>query len=528
MELRVGIIGNEPGWRLLLSQEGIPHSQVPEAPASGEFTVVAASGEVSPAGVEALRSHLRGGGSVLCSGGVFGRIAEGKTRRRVIRCILGDQETGFFDPDLADIFGQCDIPLDANSLGTDGGIQSAFCGEFGGGHVAVLPFDPAALACDRRSAMKSFYAARRRLPFERVSLVSKGGVRRITSKALAWLHHRGGFPYVHLWYYPGNQRSVFALRIDTDYAGRSEIDGLHELFQRLHTPVSWFVDAGSQRGFLNLYAQFSGDEVGIHCFDHRGAGEPGARATDIRRAIAEFGSAGLHAGSYAAPYGTWDERLAADVEQFNFNYSSEFSYDYDNMPSTPYAGGRYLSTLQVPVHPISVGGLRRQGFGEEEMISYYRIQIERKLRLREPIILYHHPGDGHPAVLESMVRSAKDHALSPTRMADFAAWWRGRSCESLSIAQHGSALTLKKAASGGGRQPQSRGTPFLRIVRKDGMEAFHAPEESINLESLEWHSPPKPPSLPSDILRARKFNPWIQIIRAEDTLARFLGAGKPR
>jgi hypothetical protein len=323
---------------------------------------------------------------------------------------------------------------------------------------------------------------------------------------------------------------VFALRIDTDYARQPEIERLRELARRMQVPVTWFVDAGSQRSFLKLYGAFTEDEVGIHCFDHRGAGEPGARAADIRRAMEEFASAGLKAASYAAPYGTWDERLASDAEHFNFFYSSEFSYDYDNVPSMPYAGGRFLSTLQVPVHPISVGGLRRQGFSEEEMISYFRDVMERKIRLREPVMLYHHPGDGHPAVLETMIARAREGGLSPCRMIDYAAWWRRRSCEGWEITHDGSTITVQQPAQGvaEGAEPQGWGKPFLRIVGKDGLEAFHPAEASIDLDTLEWHAPQGAPDLPADILRARKFNPWIPIIRAEDAMARFFSGGSPR
>ena len=541
MLIHVGIMGNNAGWRTLLRQEGVPHSPVTGTLSPGEFSAVVASGGLEQSALEALRNFLGGGGGLVCTGGVYAQLSGGRTGKAFTRYLLGDKGTEFFDPELTDVFAESEIPSEANCLRSDRGLHSAFVGEFGGGHLVVLPIDPAVLALDRRAATKSFYAANRRLPFERVSLVSKAGLLKIVSRALMILHHRRGLPYVHRWHYPSDQRSVFALRIDTDYADRAEIAQLHDLARRSDVPLTWFVDVGSQRNFFSLFSEMSADEVGIHCFFHRAYRKPQAYAENIRRAVHEFESAGLDARSYAAPFGLWDELLGEAVEQFKFCYSSEFSYDYDNVPSFPYLGRGFLSTLQVPIHPISIGSLRRQGFREDEMISYFRSVIDRKVQAREPVFLYHHPKNGHLSVLESIFQLVKERGLQPFRMIDYASWWKKRDCEGWRIAVDGSWIRVEippgSVPAGPGQaasvphapvspgsmpaepSPSGSGDPWLHIIRPDGMEAFHSMSPALELGQLEWQRPPSPPALPSDIARIRRFNPWIPIIRTEDRIA---------
>jgi hypothetical protein len=531
MLIHVGILGNDPGWRTLLRQEGVPHSPVSGATSHGMFSAMVVSGDVESSGLEIVRSFLTSGGSVLCTGSAFARLSGTQTKRLFNRYVLGDPGGEHFNQELTDLFVESDIPAHANSLETSSGVPSAYLGEFGGGHLVVLPFDPSALALDRRVAAKSFYSTHRRLPFERVSLVSKGGLLRIVSRALMVLHHRRGLPYVHQWYYPSNRQSMFAFRIDTDYAERGEIEELRNLAQKWKIPLTWFVDAGSQRNILSLFREMRGDEAGIHCFHHRAFREPEAHAANIRRAVEEFDSAGMPARSYAAPYGLWDEPQARAVEQFKFLYSSEFSYDYDNLPTFPYLSGGFIPTLQVPIHPISIGSLRRQGFREGEMSDYFRSVIDRKIQAREPVFLYHHPKNGHIPVLEKIFAQVKERGIVPTRMIDFAAWWKERNSEGWRISAEGSSLGVEippvedqagRPSTGDvhkGTMSEDFGKPWLHIIRPGGMEAFHSPGPELNLGDLKWEKPAPWPPLPADIARIRKFNPWIPIIRIEDRLA---------
>ena len=517
MRIRVGIFGNEDGWETLLRQEGIPHAPVPREESPGEFSAIVASGELDPSSLDRIRGFLAAGGGVLCSGKVFGQLSECATEKMFIRYVAGDEDGKFFEPGIVDILSVCEVPPNANALRSDRGRFTSWVGGSGGGHMVVLPFDASDLVLDRRSGTKSFYAAGRRLPFERVSLISKGGVQRIVSSGLKILHHLQGVPYAHQWYYPAGQHSVFSLRIDTDYADRSEIEALHDLGRRFDVPLTWFVHVGAQKDFLGLFRQMSGDEVGIYCFQHRVYRDADSLAEDVKSALHEFEAAGLEGRSFSSPFGHWEEPLARRLDQFGFVYSSEFAYDYDGLPSFPRLNGGFSSTLQVPIHPVSVGSLRRIGFREDEIIAYFRLLIEKKVRAREPILLYHHPKNDCMTALEEVFRLVRESGIRPARMHEYATWWKARSTDGWRIGVEDESMTIQL--------PTGTADPLVHIVRRDGSEALTAPLPLIDLDRLAWKPAPGPSRLPPDIGRIRNFNPWIPIVRAEDWV---MGILRPR
>ncbi len=340
------------------------------------FSAVVAGDAINEKDVECIRTYLEAGGGVLCSGRVFARVSGTPCREEKVRYISPEPNSEFSGIGFIDISAPCCVPAQA-ATGRDQSAKSMiFVGEYGGGRVVVLPFDAGEIVLDGRVMTKSFYASRGRLPFEKVSLVTKNGVRRLVARSLELLHHLRGLPYVHAWYFPSGARSLFALRIDTDYSGESEIEHLSRTLHACGVPLTWFVDVKSQEKIITSYAKMEGDEIGIHCYNHITYGDYRRNVDNIRAAAAILEMHGMEARSFAAPYGTWNEGIARAVEHCGFEYSSEFSYDYDNFPSFPLLEGEYSRTLQVPVHPISIGSLRRQGFSEQEMTEYFHDAVK--------------------------------------------------------------------------------------------------------------------------------------------------------
>ncbi len=136
-------------------------------------------------------------------------------------------------------------------------------------HIIALPFDPAALVLDRRSAVKSFYSSKRRLPFEMVSLVSKGEIRMLVSQCLELLHQSRGLPYVHLWHFPNGARSVFCFRIDTDNGTDEQMKELSLAVHRNGISATWFVDTKSHEKSMKYYTEMYRQEIGVHCYEHQ-------------------------------------------------------------------------------------------------------------------------------------------------------------------------------------------------------------------------------------------------------------------
>ena len=512
--LSVGIIGKKDGWQLMLEQEGVPYAVVGEEMSVDEFSALVVSDGVSPMWLERLRKYLDSGGSVLCSAGTFSQFADVPSNETFIRYLLPEPGSEFSGAGMVDLFCQGFIPQNANSLLNENGQRTAFIGSFRGGTLVVLPFDANELALDARILTKSFYARRNRLPFERVSLVSKRAVRKLVSRSLEMLHHRRGLPYVHKWYYPSDAPSLFALRVDTDSSDRHTIESLHHLAASVNIPLTWFVDTKSQQNFAGVFSSMKADEIGIHCYEHATYPDYQKNIENIRRATNLLHGHGIEATSFAAPYGAWNEAIAAAIEHCGFEYSSEFSYDFDNLPSFPYSDGKPMSTLQVPVHPISIGSLQRQGFDNQEMIDYFRFAMESKLQQRDPLFFYHHPRNNHADVLKVMFEFVHQQSVQAVRMIDYARWWKKRCGVSYRAFVNDNELRIDSGPADD--------SVYVHITQDSVKESFTPFQSHISMGNLEWNNSPQPMPLRADIHRIRKFNPWIPIVRAEDFLYKLI------
>lgn len=509
MNVRAGIVGGDvSGWELLLRQEGIPHSEAGEGSWDDSFSVVVVGGAPSAETAARVKEYLRRGGAVLCSASAFARFGGMPPKVTPIKYLISGPEWPFSAIGVVDVYASCLVPAGANTLLTEKGAPAAYGGEWAGGWTMVLPFDPSAFALDRRTATKSFHARRRRLPFEHVALVSPSSIRRLVSASLEFLHHRRGLPYAHLWYYPDADASVFTFRVDTDLASPSDIETLHDLIRRNNVPATWFVDAKSQENDLDLFKKMGDDEIGIHCYEHAVYEDTERNLQNIGRALELFRLHDLPASSYAAPYGRWNDSLARAIAACGFEYSSEFSYDYDGLPSMERGDGEARGCLQVPIHPICIGSLRRQGFGDAEMKDYFRAQIARSMSAREPLMFYHHPRDGHDDVLAELFAAVRSTGLLGRRMIDVARWWKRRDSVLNRLEIHGAEVVLP------GDAPDVR----IRVTKDDGTELFVGSADAGGWAGMPWNPRPRPLPLPGDIRRIRRFNPWIPLIRLEDRI----------
>ena len=514
MKIRVGILGrNVSGWNALLRQIGVPFRQAAGTLAAAEWSAVVVADDARTEEISSAREYLRAGGAVLCSGTVHALLTGEAPGRRSLRYLLQDEAGGEFPGiGLVDVSAPCVVPAGANCVQAADGRPAVLVGPFGAGTLVALPFDAPTVLEDPRCTYKSFWADRRRLPFEYLSHVSRGGVRSLVARALELLHHRRGLPFVHLWHFPGNARSVLAFRIDTDHGTAAEIDSLASLLHRHDVRATWFVHVGAQEKLLPRFAALEGHEIGVHCYEHEAFHDPAAIDRDLERAQAAMRSAGIPFTGYAGPYGRWSTALARSVARHGFEYSSEFSYDYDNLPSFPMEAGKAESVLQVPIHPISIGSLRRQGCTSDEMRQYFARTVDRILAAGDPLFFYHHPKNLHPDVLESLFGRMKEEKVGTILLGEYARWWKVRESVALEAETDGDRVTLASAGSAGNVQ--------CRITRSDGTETWAPVGGSVELRSLAWTPVRTPAALPKGVERTRKFNPWIPLNRLENAFHR--------
>ncbi|MEW6512322.1 MAG: hypothetical protein AB1428_15340 [Bacteroidota bacterium] len=500
MNLRVGMIGFSLGWEELLRQEGVPYGAVPIGEGGpSEFSVIIAARVLTPHEIAYLKEFLRSGGAVLGYAGFITGLVESTPDPVRLRYLCQDESSLMGGISLMDIETEGVLPREANCLRTQENVFCVFFGEVHGGWGVVLPFDPANAIEDFRAAERYFYARPERLPSERVSRVGKGEVQHLIHAALENLHHVRGLPYARLAQFPAGWRGVFALRVDTDGCDEVEVKELSSIAEDSGLRFSWFVDVRSHESWLSRFTELRGHEVGLHCYEHRIFLDGPRDAENVRHGRELLEKSGVSVLSYAAPFGFWSPDLGRIIDEQGFSYSSEFSWAFDTVPQRPVIGAMRFKTLQVPVHPVSIGNLRRAGFTSAQMSAYYSDTAERKIQRGEPLFFYHHPGHREWDVVRELCRLSKGNGILPLTLGEYAQWWQRRELIKPVIQIDGATIAGSDA---GGTSPVDIRFDVTLARGKSALLPCGAHEQ---LDRLSWSTAPafRPPS---DIKRIREFD----------------------
>jgi hypothetical protein len=501
MKLVAGLIAPSPAWEELLSQEGLPWKHLPRNEEWFDLcSVLVIPRQLEGPDKEFATRFLRRGGAVLGSAKHLDGLFRMSIRPARLRYILSEGDPIFKTVQLVDLGMRGDIPREANRLRTDMSEQAVFAGEVGGGVGVALPFDVQQAMCDVRATPKAFYSRRDRLPSERVSLVARGEIRHLVRSALVWLHHARGLPYAHLWFYPGRSCSVASFRIDTDGAPREDIDALYHVLHDAGVAGSWFLDVRAHERWLQHFHSLVGQEIGLHCYAHRFGNDISSDKANVNRGYALLHEAGWNVDGFAAPYGIWTPAHGALIDAMGFTYSSEFSVGYDTLPFWPVHQEGRSATLQVPVHPISIGSLRRAGATSEEMVRYFSDTASEFLARQLPLFFYHHPTHRRWDVVQSIVNSYRKAGIRTLTMNEYARWWQQRALLEVDIDITGHRIVVTNGNLAHAAEV------FLHVVRPDGCEAIASPGEPISLSEIRFDKP-RPVAVPSDVRRIRDIDP---------------------
>jgi hypothetical protein len=503
VKLVVGLTHPSSAWEQVLAQEGVSRAYVDfgKSRLDQEYSVIVATAVPDPGHNEALKDYLARGGAVLGYTGDLGDLYELETRPEHLQFLIADNEGP--DITLLDLDSDGIVPGDANMLQTSSGTKALYLGPFRGGFAAFLPFDFSRCLYDIRPATRQFYATRERLPFERVSRVSKGEAIHLVHRLLERLHALRGIAYVRVADFPRGEGSTCVVRVDTDGASRAEVDELRDLAGSHSLRLSWFLDVRSHEKWLHHFAEMDGDELGVHCYAHQTYGVYEQNLRNIRKAKDRMVSAGLAPEGFAAPYGIWNPTLAAAVDDIGFAYSSEFSYAYDAFPFFPATPDRQFSTLQVPVHPVCLGSLKRVGYEEPQMQKYMTAIVERKVSRGEPLFFYHHPGDRSVRALDFLFSVLQERSGRIMTMGEFARWWKKRLGVRFEAEDHaGTDITARSLET----PPDDTVGIFLEITRPDGYRTRQPLDGSVSLRNVTWEEPPVLTVIPEDIRRIREFD----------------------
>ena len=416
--LTIGILKAQPGWQILLEQLGVVFEEIvqPEDIRADNFSAIVVNSRVSLVQNEAIQQYMRDGGAILDCGNYL--------------------------------------------MGNRGDMARVGVRDYAGGWIGVPGTEINAAIIDTHARRRVFYSPGGAKPSEVVSRVSKNEVRKIVENLLRNLHLQRQLPYIHRWYFPYDWETIFCYRIDSDYGNWAQISTLHDIAQNNSIRMTWFLHVEAHEAWLHRFAQFTSQEIGIHCYKHKTYRTYEENWANIAEALFLLNREGIDCRGFASPNGIWNRNLGMAVQAHGFHYSSEFALDYDNLPFHPLLSYRFSSALQVPIHPVSIGNFLRVGAQADDMNKYYENTMDGKLANHEPIIFYHHPTHEFWGVVESIFKNVRDRNLQNLTMGEYSQWWRlrGQACFDAYVENGKTSITY------------SSGDPsvFIRIETADG------------------------------------------------------------
>lgn len=422
--LVIGISRIDPGWRLLLEQIGVSFESIrsPESLDPARQSVMIVNAPPGAEEVEAIENYLRGGGALLDTGFFLIRVDPSSIHRRYRGHVLpaeGDQILGDTGPITLDAI----LPLHRMANHLQGLVHLT---EWKGGGVAHVPVDIGPRIVSTDATRRAFHATSPRHPNEIVSRADKGALRRLVSASLRWLHHRRQLPYLHTPSLPIEHQGVIGFRVDSDDGTRKQVVDMRRALQQAGTATTWFLHVEAHADWLELFTRFDGDEIALHCMRHRTFRTHEENRANLAAGLSALRRVGIEPRGIAAPNGFWNPELARAVEDLGFDYSSEFSLGFDDLPFHPWLHTRFSTLLQVPIHPICLGSFIRAKGTDDDIRRYFSNVVDRGAARQEPVFLYGHPGHERFDLIADEVEHACSRGLAPMTMGAYAAWWKRR------------------------------------------------------------------------------------------------------
>lgn len=228
--------------------------------------------------------------------------------------------------------------------------------------------------------------------------------------------------------YPRGCSNIFSLRIDADEIDNEDFPDYIKLLEPFKDWVTIFCCASSFAGKEDLLKKCAetGFDIQSHGYYHHVYNDYANNLRNIEKAKDFFENFGIKAHGFAAPMGKYNDNLIKALENLGFVYSSDFAFDYLNMPHYPVVNDRISSILEVPVFPVCPELLFANGLSEKEVAKYFD-DVLRELKCANiPIIFYAHTDKRYPQVkyfLKQLLENIKNYNdLYKCTMSEFVKW----------------------------------------------------------------------------------------------------------
>lgn len=416
MKRRIHIIlleGNH-GWANILNQIGASWSiGMPGRLTTSDASCIIINREPNKDEVNQIQSFINNSGTAVDTNGVlFGKIP---TSVRLTE-LKPYKERSLLSGSIGTIYLRNRTNAVDNSSLLEGAI--AFNPEK---RIAFWGIDITQFYEDFEKSQRTFPHSNLPSILERTARCSSGEVSKLLLFILIRLHQEAGLPFIRKWSNKDDEKMPATFRVDYDFGKDEHVLPLAELLRDSQVPATWFLhtEAVSEAAKMVL-KNTPGFELTLHCHRHIEFKKAEGYQSDIQDGLSKLKEDGITVTGYAAPYGNWTPVLRQAIESFNFSYSSEFCYDYDSKPSIPPES----KTLQIPIHPVSIGSLRRFNFSSKMILHYFEEIIDLKKLRFDSLHLYHHPNDQHTEVLKELFDYAKSNDFRFMSYSEFAENWK--------------------------------------------------------------------------------------------------------
>ncbi|KQC06717.1 MAG: hypothetical protein APR54_06810 [Candidatus Cloacimonas sp. SDB] len=445
MKLAIGLFGYNPGWEILLQQEGVIYDIIEDSDTDLEINdhaclIIHNSSAIKD--FAKVSDYIENGGIALFESAKYAEIFDRKLKQKKIKYIFPAENSLFSFLGLIDFYTDFKIVKDEPENYLDKNLK-IIKKAVGKGFISIIPFEVNSLSANFRSRRKRFPADRNELPSEIVSEVSRGKIRRLIQVLLTDLFAVRELPLIQKWYYNSARESYFIFRIDTDYCESNDALELYGICREYSINGTWFIDTASESRIKESYARMEDQEIAFHCDRHRIFQDRNTNLHYISRGLDKLEKLNISVSGYAAPFGEWNQSLADVLEEKDFSYSSEFALAYDDLPFYPYFNSKKTTVLQIPIHPISLGRLRRSHFTETEMVNYFLNLLAGKCADLQPVIIYHHPAHKHFEVIAEIFKQVRELQLPVMNFEQFANWWKYRNNLKITGSMTGKKIVLK-------------------------------------------------------------------------------------
>jgi len=355
------------------------------------------------------------------------------------------------------------------------------------------------------------------LACETVARASKKGARQTLLRQLQDAYARQNLYLPRLGLYPRGFSTIFSFRVDADEYEAEAFGRFFRTARRYAPAISLFVCASTYEKAKKecLDCRDAGFDLHSHGFVHYTYRSKAQNVFNLKKANAFLGQLGIHPKGFAAPHGRWNAGLQEALEEIGFEFSSDFSYNYDDIPDYPILRGRRSGVLQIPIHPVGLGVYMEAAchYKAQTVEAYFGTLFQRKKNNGEPVFFYDHPtrwlGE-HPEFMDFLFRAAfADKRVWVASMSQWADWWKQRDRVSLSIAQECGESVVELEAVGDEGRFLEAGTVVFRDAH--GREAQINPQAArgvYDLKEVVWQSPPEVETDPVPV-RIREKNPLV-------------------